>query len=144
MALEKKEYYGFPGNHFWPLLYEIFAAKSLPRQLMTYKEKIHLLKTNRVALWDVVKSCKRRGASDHWIKEERPNNILRLVRKQPSLRVIFLNGRTASKLFRKYFGETIRMTTYDLPSTSPAYASMTYRDKLKKWRFIKKCVGNHG
>lgn len=135
-ALRRREYYGFPGNHFWKILPDIFEAPSL----FHYQEKIRFLKDQRIALWDVAKTCFRNGALDSGIKEAKPNNIVRLVKKYSNLTTIFLNGRKAEQLFRKYFGGQIKIPVYYLPSTSPAHASMSYKKKLKKWNLIKRMM----
>ena len=137
-ALRKKEYYGFKGNQFWRIIAEIFSVS----QPLSYQEKISLLKENHIALWDVLKSCAREGSSDSKIENEQPNNLVWMIKKYPTIRTIFLNGKTAKKMFRKYFGGVIQILVYDLPSTSPAHASMRYEKKLEKWRVIMNYLGN--
>ena len=137
-ALRKREYYGFKGNHFWCILPEILKVPPP----MNYTEKLRLLKENRIALWDVVGSCAREGASDSSIRLEKPNNIIRLIKKYPEIRTIFLNGKTAEKLFKKYFGDRIQIPAYYLPSTSPAHASIPYAKKREKWRVITRYLVN--
>ncbi len=137
-ALRKKEYYGFKGNHFWRIIPEILKA---PKPL-TYREKMRLLKENRIALWDVLHSCVREGASDSRIKNEKPNDIMQAIKKYPHIRTIFLNGKTSGKMFRKYFGAIVQIPATVLPSTSPAHASIGYDKKLEKWRVILKYLVN--
>lgn len=137
-ALRKREYYGFPGNHFWKILPDIFESACLLR----YQEKIKFLKNRRVAIWDVAKTCFRDGALDSAIKEAKPNDIIRLIKKYPSVTAIFLNGRKAEQLFRKYFGGQIKIPVHYLPSTSPANASISYKKKLEKWKRVTKYLAN--
>lgn len=137
-ALRKREYYGFKGNHFWRLVPEILGTNVS----LNYSQKVRLLKENRIAVWDVVGSCVRKGASDSRIRAERPNDLLGLIKKYPEIRTIFLNGKAAERMFKKYFGECIRIPAYYLPSTSPAHASMPYAKKLKKWRAIARALEN--
>lgn len=138
VALRKKQYYGFPGNQFWPIICDLFGE----RRDLSYKEKKALLRRERVALWDVLKSCYRQGACDSAIRREIPNDLARLLRKYPLVNTIFLNGKGAEKLFRKYFDGRIPLSAHVLPSTSPAHASMAYREKLKRWTMIKKYLVN--
>lgn len=138
MALARREYYGFPGNHFWRLLPEILEAPA-PKN---YPEKIQLLKEHRIALWDVIRSCTRIGASDSSIAEVVPNDIPGLIRRYAGIRTIFLNGRTAEKLYKKHFGKLIQIPAYTLPSTSPAHASMSYEEKKKAWSVIRNYLVN--
>lgn len=137
-ALRKKEYYGFKGNYFWRIIPEILEAEPPSR----YKDKIALLRERRIALWDVVNSCVREGASDSSIRREKPNDIVRLIKRYPQINTIFLNGRTAEKLFSKFFGSVIQIPAYYLPSTSPAHASIAYSKKLKEWRVIARYLEN--
>lgn len=137
MALAKQEYYGFPGNHFWPIVVRLFGG----REPMTYPQKLRLLKKNRVALWDTIRSCERVGASDGRIRCIVPNDIPGLIRRHPGIRVIFLNGRLAEKLYRKYAAARVGLPVVTLPSTSPAHAAMSFPRKLKAWRAVKE--GSH-
>lgn len=129
VALSKREYYGFPGNHFWPIMARLFGA----REPLTYPQKIRLLRKNRVALWDTIASCERMGASDGRIRCVVPNDLPALIRRYPGIRVIFLNGRLAEKLYRKHSTPEIGLPTITLPSTSPAHAAMSFPCKLKVW-----------
>ncbi len=137
-ALRKREYYGFKGNHFWRIIPDVLGA-SAPS---SYKEKICLLRQNRIALWDVLESCTREGASDSNIRHEKPNKIVQLITKYVGIRTIFLNGKTAERMYKKYFGGLIQIPAYALPSTSPAHASISYEKKREKWRVIVKYLSN--
>lgn len=137
-ALRKREYYGFEGNHFWRILTDVLsdngARERVPR--LSYADKVALLKENHVALWDVIRSCERTGASDSSIRAVKPNRLIELLKKYPNIGTLFLNGRTAEALYRKHFGHRLRIAAHYLPSTSPAHAAMSYEKKLKKWGVI--------
>jgi hypoxanthine-DNA glycosylase len=135
-ALRRKEYYGFPGNHFWPILFEIFDA----RFCEDYRKKTAFLRENRIALWDVVGACVRPTALDSHIRNVQPNPVPALVKKYPRIQKIFLNGRLAQRLFYKYFDRVIGLPAAYLPSTSPAHASMSYDQKRKRWAVIKESL----
>ncbi len=134
MALRRQQYYGFPGNHFWPILQTLLGASDRP---FSYPEKIRLLKKNRIGLWDVIASCRRVGASDSAITHVTPNRIPELLKKYPNIRTIFVNGKTAERLFRLHFGGKVRLPVYALPSTSPAHAAMGFKEKLRRWRTLR-------
>lgn len=136
-ALRRKEYYGFPGNHFWPILQALFGAGDRP---LSYPEKLRLVKKNRVALWDTIGSCERVGAADGAIRCVVPNDIPGLLKKYPGIRKIFVNGKLAEKLFRLHFGGKVELPASYLPSTSPAHASMSFREKLRKWEEVRKSI----
>jgi len=129
VALRKREYYGFPGNYFWRLLPEILGERA-PRD---YAAKVALLKDRRVALWDVIRSCTRTGASDGTIRDAAPNDIPGLLRRRKGIGAIFLNGKTAERLYRVHFGGTLHVPAFGLPSTSPANASVSYERKRRAW-----------
>ena len=137
VALKRRQYYGFPGNHFWPIIEKRFAGG----RALSYPRRIQLLTKNRIALWDVIGSCRREGASDGAIRRVTPNKIPELLKRYPNIRRIFVNGKTAEKLFRKHFGESVRLPVVCLPSTSPAHAAMSFQKKLKRWRVIRAAAG---
>ena len=134
VALKKQQYYGYEGNHFWQILPRLFGLERPDN----YKDRLQLLKDHHIALWDVLKNCSRVGASDSSIRHEIPNAIPELLHKFPAIKAIFINGRTAETLFRRWFKEVAGRPVRYLPSTSPAHASLSLNEKMKKWRAIKK------
>jgi hypoxanthine-DNA glycosylase len=132
MALEKKEYYGYTHNQFWRVLPDILGE----RPPVDYVAKLELLKRNRVALWDVIRSCRREGALDAAIECVTPNALPALLKKFPGIHTVFLNGKTSEALYRRHFGKKILLPAYCLPSTSPAHASMSYEQKREKWALL--------
>lgn len=133
VALRRKQYYGFDGNHFWKIMPVLFGAPPL----QSYGEKLALLKKHRVALWDVLQSCVRETALDSDIRLARPNRIPALLKKYSGIRAVFINGRTAYSIFQRHFDGEVRIPVFYLPSTSPAHAAMTFANKVKSWSKIK-------
>ena len=139
-ALRKQQYYGFEGNHFWTLIPRLFGiGKPAP-----YEDRIKLVKQKGIALWDVLETCIRPTAMDSRIKNPKPNRIPELLAAHPGIQAVFVNGRTAHKIFMKNFAGQINKPVYYMPSTSPAHAAMTLDEKLKKWALIKKYLGKNG
>lgn len=136
MALEKQEYYGFPGNQFWPIMAKLFGA----REPLSYPAKLRLLKAHRVALWDTIQCCRRVGASDGAIQDAVANDIPALIRRYPGIRRVFLNGKLAETLYRTYSAPTLSLPTTTLPSTSPAHATKSFQEKLTCWGAVKAAV----
>lgn len=132
VALEKREYYGFSGNHFWKIIPALFGIQ----RLLSYPEKIELIRNKGIALWDVFKSCQRKTAADSDIECADYNNIPGLLKKYPNIKTIFLNSKTAEKTFKTRFSGSVKIPAYYLPSTSPANASVSFKEKLKKWSVI--------
>jgi hypoxanthine-DNA glycosylase len=129
-ALRRREYYGFPGNHFWKIIADLYNGG---KPFASYAEKLRLLRKNRIALWDTIGSCRREGASDSAICDAVPNDIPALIKKYPNIRKIFLNGKTAEKFFLNCHAGKIKIPHHTMPSTSPAHAAMPYAEKLKRW-----------
>ncbi|MCK5083508.1 MAG: DNA-deoxyinosine glycosylase, partial [Candidatus Omnitrophica bacterium] len=57
-SLEAGEYYAYSQNQFWRIIAELLKC-DLP---VTYAQKKKMLLENRIALWDVVASCTRKGS----------------------------------------------------------------------------------
>ena len=135
-ALRRQEYYGFPGNHFWKIIFKLFNIQ----KPLSYKEKKKLLKKHGIALWDVFQSCERDGALDSAIRNHKVNDIHGLLKKYPNIKNIFFNSRTSEKIFQKKFPDFDEIPTQYLPSTSPAHASLSLQKKMKAWSVILKSV----
>ncbi len=125
-------FYGHPQNRFWKTVAAVFE-EDVPA---TIEEKKKMLLRNGIALWDVVASCEIVGSSDSSIRNVRPNDIKKLI-GETSISRIYVNGRTALKLYRKYLEEQLDMKAAVLPSTSPANAVYSLDRLVKEWRIIK-------
>lgn len=131
-SLEMQEYYAHPQNKFWRILFELFNED----YTTDYAEKIDLLKKNKIAVWDVIDSCERKGSLDNEIKNENHHNILQLLDDFPSIKVIFCNGQKSFKTLGKILPDDPKIPVFVLPSTSPAY-TISYQQKLKDWSALK-------
>lgn len=126
---EVQFYYGHPQNRFWKVLAQVFGAE-LPT---TIDEKKALLYENKIAVWDVIHSCEIVGSSDSSIKNVVPNNIGKIL-ENSSVSRIFVNGKKAEELYKKYIQNDVKIEAICLPSTSPANA-MWSEDRLTEfWR----------
>lgn len=130
-SLCKGEYYADRGNSFRKIMADILN-KGIP--FKTYAEFETCLKKNKVALWDVYKTCKRNGSSDKNILNGKPNALETLLGNHQSIGTIIFNGANAQKEFKKYFkclnGKKEMQTAL---STSGANAK-TYDVKLENWK----------
>ncbi len=129
LSLKKREYYAHPQNQFWQLLANVLGQDCV---LDNYKKKKALLTKFGIGLWDMVASCERSGAYDGNIRNVTPNNISGLLDQYSNVEAVFLNGRKAEALFKKYCKVSIRAQY--LPSTSGAYAGISRNKKLKAWK----------
>lgn len=138
-SLAQQQYYAHPRNAFWPIMAELLGfAASLP-----YAGRVEQLRRHGVALWDVCHSAQRSGSLDAAIKAQGlvANDIAGLLALQPSIRGVFLNGAAAAILFRRWVAPTlapqvVSLPRWTLPSTSPANATITVRQKVRRWSKI--------
>jgi len=138
VAFRTKQFYGFKGNHFWPIMVSLFAPDGPKAPELAYAQKVRLVLANRVAIWDVVKSCRRVGSSDSAMTCIVPTDIPDLLKKHRGIQAIFLNGKTAERLYRKFSADRVAVPAFCLPSTSPANASIGFHEKLKRWSVVRK------
>ena len=131
-SLEMQQYYAHPQNKFWKIIFELFNEKFST----DYDERIKILEKYHVALWDVIDTCERKGSLDTEIRNEEANKIGELLHNYPNIKAIFCNGQKSHKNLQKILGKKFRMPIIVLPSTSPAYAGLSYFDKLKSWYII--------
>ncbi len=111
-------FYGHPQNRFWKLMEEIFETAPLS----SIEEKKVFLHEHHIALWDVIRSCRISGSSDASISDVTANDLRRILDHSP-IRRIYVNGKTAEKMYRRYTMKLIEKDCIVLPSTSPANAA---------------------
>lgn len=135
-SLSDQQYYAHPRNAFWPIM-GVLTGTDPSRD---YDQRLEDLQSAGVALWDVVGQCRRRGSLDSRIEPDsvRPNDIAGLVARCPSLRGIAFNGQAAARLFARHVlpgldARAAAIERVDLPSTSPAHASMSLARKTQLW-----------
>ncbi len=134
-SLDEQQYYAHPQNRFWELMGMICDYNNLPSQ--EYTNKLQILLSNKIALWDVIQSCNRDGSLDSNIQNEKPNNIHKLLNQFKNIEIICLNGNKSYSAFKKYFPKLLeKYKCYKLPSTSPANARYRLEDLYKKWNNV--------
>lgn len=132
-SLEMQEYYAHPKNRFWKLMEIICNQKDLSN--LNYKNKIEIILNNNFALFDVIKTCDRKGSLDTNIKKEIPNNIPELLNKYKNIKTICLNGNKAYCTFKKYFPELLQQyKCYKMPSTSPLNTRYSFEKLYNVWK----------
>ena len=125
-------YYGHPQNRFWRVLAAVFAD-ALPQSV---EEKEALLHRHHIALWDVIARCEIEGSADASIRSAAANDIAGLLESAP-IRTIFVNGKTADRLYRQMVYPTTGREAICLPSTSPANAAWTLDRLIEAWHIVK-------
>jgi TDG/mug DNA glycosylase family protein len=138
-SLQANQYYAHPRNSFWFILSALFAEN----RDLAYEEKKALLLNNRIALWDVLKSCQRKGSLDSSIKNGtiEANDFNSFFAKHKAIKAVYFNGARAEQEYRKHvmpvLDEKFSAIEYTrLPSTSPAMASLSREQKLQQWKVI--------
>lgn len=129
-------YYGNTQNRFWKVLSAIFNCP-LP---ICIKEKITLLKTHNIALWDIVKTCNIEGSKDSSIKVHDFNDIKSLL-PLTNIKMIIANGTKAYSLTQKYYKAQKDFSPImqsvcikKLPSTSPSNARYTLEKLIECYK----------
>ncbi len=133
VSIDQAFYYAHPRNAFWPII-----ASLVSRNLVSIADKRQACEEKGILLWDVLQSCQRPGSLDSAIQQPRANDFESLLQQFPLLKTIAFNGQAAEKLFKK---EVLKKQSLSkelvfitLPSTSPAYAAITFEDKRLLWQ----------
>jgi TDG/mug DNA glycosylase family protein len=135
-SLEAQRYYAHPRNAFWPILAEICG---FDRELL-YEQRLKEVQRLGIALWDVLASCARPGSLDSDIEAAsiRTNDFAGFLASHPGVTTVLCNGGAAFQMFRKRVvpelsDEFAKVRVRQLPSSSPAHASMTLAQKRDVW-----------
>lgn len=145
-SLLKQQYYGHPRNAFWPIMGALFAA--FPK--FAYDRRKAILMQKGIAVWDVLKTCKRPGSLDADIEMSslETNDFNYFFTLFPRLDHVFFNGGKAETVYKKYIAPELLDRFSDinyqrLPSTSPAFASMNFQQKIAAWQVVEQaCFRN--
>ena len=129
ISLDKIQYYGNPQNAFWSILKDAFCGE----EYLNYEDKVEFAKIHKIAIWDVISSCERKGSLDSSIKNVSVNEIENLLLNYPSIKKVLFNGKAAESFYKKYVKYyPYRTEFFTMPSTSPAY-TLSYAKKLIEW-----------
>ena len=138
-SLQVQQYYAHPRNNFWPIMAKLFDVEWLD----DYESRIQQVKKFPVVLWDTLKACHREGSLDSAILKDQleANDIVGLLERVKSIRLIAFNGAASEKYFKQTVAKLLtsehQLDLIRLPSTSPAHASKNFQQKLEDWQVIK-------
>ena len=132
-SIREQQYYAHPQNAFWRIMAALFGIEG------DYDERARQLCKHRIALWDVLRSSVRPGSMDADIRTDtaRPNDFAGFFAAHGDIELIAFNGRKAAQLFQRFVEPlevAVGVPRVGLPSTSPAYASLSFSGKLAAWR----------
>ncbi|SFP82349.1 G/U mismatch-specific uracil-DNA glycosylase [Nitrosomonas cryotolerans] len=136
-SLANNQYYAHPQNAFWRIISDLLQLN--PDS--SYEEKTQALKAARIALWDVLQSCERKGSLDSMIKTETQtvNDFQTFFQTHKAIKFVYFNGAKAEICFKQQVLRKINSETIcymRLPSTSPANAAISFERKLAIWRLM--------
>ncbi|WP_395045999.1 DNA-deoxyinosine glycosylase [Flavobacterium sp.] len=135
-SLILNQYYRHNRNAFWKLIFTIFDKPFSS----AYETRKNILLKNKVAVWDVLSTCTRIGSLDSAIEQEVHNDFNTFLAAHSNIEYIFFNGQKAAQYFKKYVTVSEKHKLYNLPSTSPANAGMSFEQKLVAWQMIRQCM----
>lgn len=132
-SLAMRQYYANPRNAFWAITAELFGFDANA----PYDERQSALRSHHVALWDVLRQCRRVGSSDSAIdpKSLVANDFSALFADYPTIKRVYFNGAKAAELYGRLAPAEQRLAFQRLPSTSPAHATRP-GVKLAAWKAI--------
>lgn len=130
MSLAGKRYYAHPQNQFWRLIGPVIGRDLVP---LSYEERLEGLLDAGVGLWDTVAAATREGSLDADIRLHEASDLAALAATLPALRAVAFNGATSSRIGRTQLEGVSGIALVDLPSSSPAYASMSFARKREAW-----------
>ena len=125
-------FYGHPQNRFWRVVAQVFE-EPVP---MTVPDRKAFLLRNHIAAWDVIASCRIEGSSDASIKDVTVNDLRPILETAP-VEQIYVNGKTAEKMYRRYTQPLTGRPCICLPSTSPANAAWSMERLVQAWSRIR-------
>ena len=129
-SLKARRYYAHPQNQFWRL-----AGAVIGRDLadLAYEARLEALLDAGIGLWDTVAAATRKGSLDADIRLHEASDLAALVETVAGLRAIGFNGGVSARIGRKQLGDRPGVALIDLPSSSPAYASLSFDKKREAW-----------
>lgn len=131
MSLASGQYYGNPRNAFWPVMADILGFDGAA----PYEQRVSELAGHQIAVWDVLRSCRRAGSLDAAVERDSmvPNDFGAFLRDRPQIDLLLFNGAAAEANYHRLVRAAPAVRGLRLPSTSPAH-TMRFADKLAHWR----------
>ncbi|MGH8738639.1 MAG: DNA-deoxyinosine glycosylase [Burkholderiales bacterium] len=134
-SLEVGQYYAHRRNAFWKIMQAITGLEASAG----YGERVRFLKDHAIAVWDVLHSCHRKGSLDAAIEagSVKANDFNAFFRRHPGIHTVLFNGAAAERYYRQYVVPKVGRTAMNLlrmPSTSPAHAALSFKQKVSAWR----------
>jgi TDG/mug DNA glycosylase family protein len=129
-SLKVQRYYAHPQNLFWRLTEAVIEKDLIP---LDYEARLVALLDAGIGLWDTVAAATREGSLDAAIRLHEASDLAALASTLPALRAVGFNGATSARIGRKQLAGVAGIFLVDLPSSSPAYASLPFERKRELW-----------
>lgn len=132
-SLAEQRYYAHPRNAFWLITGALFGFDAAA----PYPDRVTALTAAGVAVWDVLKFCRRPGSLDASVdpKSMVPNDFESFFATHPTIDEVYFNGAAAQKNYRRLVTVDRPVNHTLLPSTSPAL-TVPFATKLAAWQGI--------
>lgn len=130
ISLQKQMYYANQNNRFWKVLSQIYDM-----EVKTEDDKLRLLSTCHIALWDSCASCVRIQSKDASIQDVIVNPIDQFLQDHPTIEIILCNGKKSYDAFCQAFPQ-LKAKAILCPSTSSANARMRLEDLVKIYKKV--------
>ena len=137
LSLQEQRYYAHPRNSFWYIMESLFDVAVLK----SYSQKLQLLRDKKIALWDVLEACERKGSLDSAIQSHSviANDFETFFSQHTQIHSVFFNGARAEAEYKKHVAclpgtQSLDLQYHRLPSTSPAHAAMSREQKCVAWQ----------
>ncbi len=130
VSLAQGRYYAHPQNQFWRLIGAAIECDLVP---LAYEARLQALLDAGVGLWDTVAAATRNGSLDADIRLHLASDLAALAAALPELKAVAFNGGTSARIGRRQLQGVPGLALVDLPSSSPAYASLSFDRKREAW-----------
>lgn len=132
-SLQAQRYYAYDRNAFWRLTAALFGFDATA----PYDDRVTALTGASVAVWDVLKHCRRIGSLDSAVEPDSmvANDFQTFYATHPTITHVYFNGAAAEKNYRRLVAAPNHLQYTRLPSSSPAQ-TMAFDAKLAAWRQI--------
>ena len=141
-SLSFQEYYAHSQNSFWKIILNLSGRTYDTHP--SYEDRIQIMLSLEIGLWDVMRACRRKGSLDSSIEFETAemNDFSQIISASPRIEKVFFNGKSAHQLYlkslrssnNKVMSPLAELKYQVLPSTSPANAKLNFKQKLDIWR----------
>jgi hypoxanthine-DNA glycosylase len=130
-------FYSSKRNQFWPILEEVYGIEL---KIKSHKEE--LFSKLGIAMADIIEECERAlgNSSDNNLVNAVYNGKLEKIFADNEIQKVFFSSRFVEKEFGRHFKDLVQKLNgvefITLPSPSPRYAKMSWREKVERYREV--------